>query len=270
MLKDIKYKKLESSLLRKMLEDNWFAPNDAYLRTPEVFLWQELKKSVSYPLLNIGCGDGVMDMNLFRGYKKHTGLDNNPESIERARSVTLYEKVVLSGAENMPFKDGQFKTVISNSTFEHIKKDKEAVSEVSRVLKKGGSLFFNTTSNDLYKVLIEKMSRKEMKKFNDRLAHYHYRSLDEWTKLLKSSDMKLEEYLFYHPKNNIEVWLNLYRFATFIPYKREMWSYLRDSRISPIMPKKAISEFWYQILKRSCSRSFEGKGKWLFMVARKI
>lgn len=48
----------------------------------------------------------------------------------------IYKKIVAGNATDLPFKDQTFKTVISNSTFEHISADKKAVSEVGRVLKK--------------------------------------------------------------------------------------------------------------------------------------
>lgn len=262
--------KLKNSVLKEMLKKFWASPNDAFLKSVEVCVWQSLKPDIRYPLLNIGCGDGAMDESLFNGFKKMVGLDNNKRSVELAKKSGLYSKVIQSGAEKMPFKSDRFKTVISNSTYEHIKKDKEAVKEVSRVLKKNGHFIFSVTSKRLLDELKDVMDQNELTKFNKRMDHNHYRSLSEWKRVLKDNHLKLIDHLYYHPRKNIQTWVNLVRFSTFVPYKREMWSYLRDSKITPLLPKKLIANTWYYLLKNKFSKALEGKGTWLFIIAKKV
>lgn len=257
---------LTNNILRDILKIFWYSPNDAFLRAPEVAVWQMLKLEVRSPVLNIGCGDGEMDKKLFDGYKKHTAIDSNNLSVKRARKTGFYKKVILASAERMPFKDKSFNTVISNSTFEHIKNDRKAVEEVSRILKPGGEFIFNTTSKKLLDALTFLIKDKSVvDKINERTNHFHHRSIDEWNNILESNDLHLDEYFYYHPITNIKLWLNLFNISTFKPYKRELWSYMKDSPYGRLLPSKFIGEAWYWILYRNYKNTFEREGTWLFI-----
>lgn len=51
---------------------------------------------------------------------------------------------ILGDAHDLPFKDGEVEAILSTDVFEHLKDPVKAVSEMKRVLKKGGRVVFAT------------------------------------------------------------------------------------------------------------------------------
>ena len=57
---------------------------------------------------------------------------------EAKKKIGDNAKLYLGDAENLPFEDSLFDTVICNDSFHHYPSPDKVVKEVSRVLKKGG------------------------------------------------------------------------------------------------------------------------------------
>jgi SAM-dependent methyltransferase len=260
---------LKDKYLLELLKDFWFSPCDAFLRAPEIGIWQSLK--IKKPILDIGCGDGRIDKHLFKGYSIDYGLDPNKNEILRAKSSGLYKHLLIAGAEKIPLENQHFNTVICNSTFEHIKFDKKALSEISRILKPKGELVFTTTTDILLKYLKEiGVTGSELVKYNHRVSHYHYHSINEWKNMLNNNNFEIIDYCFYFPKKLVSIWYWLFKITTFKIYHRELWSYLKDSKYGKILPSIIIYKLWYLILHKSYKRAFDKDGCWLFIRARKI
>lgn len=262
-------KEQRNKILKLFLKEFWFAPQDAFLRTTDTLIWKEQK--FVYPVLDIGCGDARISKLLFKGRKKiDVGLDMNEKEVKNAEKSRFYKTVVCADAAKMPFKDNSFWTVVSNSTFEHIRKDIEGVQEVSRVLKKGGKFLFIVPTKRLKKAILGYLEDKEkLNAYNKRVSHLHYRSLKEWKDILRKSDMEIVNYQSYFPKKAVVAWFKLYRIAIFKPYKRELWSYLKDSPYGKFAPKGMISFLLFKYLERFFDDMYEDKGCWIFIAARK-
>lgn len=78
------------------------------------------------PLLDVGCGTGI-STNFFK--VKSIGIDNCKEMIKGVKNLK-YAK-----AENLPFKDKSFNTVISVTAFHNFKNMEKALKEIIRVSK---------------------------------------------------------------------------------------------------------------------------------------
>jgi len=92
--------------------------------------------------LELGCGIGSVSAFLAENYQTSViGIDFDPAQIEIAKN-TYPEKEGLQyqieDASNLSFEDGYFDLVVSQNVFHHIPNWKEAVREVSRVIKPGG------------------------------------------------------------------------------------------------------------------------------------
>lgn len=100
--------------------------------------------------LDIGCGAGGITTHFATKYKVDaTGIDVDPEQVERAKKLHGDDKYVdflVGDAAALPFDDSEFDLVFSQKVFHHVNAWREALEEVNRVLKPGGSYIFDDIS----------------------------------------------------------------------------------------------------------------------------
>lgn len=94
-------------------------------------------------LLEIGCGMGSDLVQFARGGANCTGIDITPRSVEITRHrfalYRLHGNFLLSDAERLPFPSDNFDVVYSNGVLHHTPNTAEAIREIHRVLRKGGT-----------------------------------------------------------------------------------------------------------------------------------
>jgi SAM-dependent methyltransferase len=259
----------DESILLNFCKTFWCVPADVLQRSAEAMIWKKVK--FTSPVLDIGCGNGEIDKLLFlKKGKIDVGVDSNKYELEKANKSGVYNKVVCADVCKLPLEKGKFNTVISNSTFEHIKDDEKALVEVSRVLKKDGHFYFTVPTNKLLAALKKSIPESEINWLNTRLAHFHFRSLEDWKKLLLKFGLKIVGTHCYVSPKLAEIWYKLLKAETFKPYRRELWSYLSDRRFSKFIPKNILSYLLFLYLKRQKSGFFTGDGVFLFLDTIKI
>ncbi|MBM4059789.1 MAG: class I SAM-dependent methyltransferase [Planctomycetes bacterium] len=109
-------------------------------------------------VLEIGCGAGGM-LGPLQRYGEVAGLDIDHEYVAHCRGRGFARVLCGSGYE-LPFQDGTFDLVCLFDTIEHIPDDEQALREVRRVLRPGGSVFVSVPA---YQWLWSQ---------NDRTAHH--------------------------------------------------------------------------------------------------
>jgi ubiquinone/menaquinone biosynthesis C-methylase UbiE len=266
----IKNYKVKEKYLDHFLREYWFTPSDVLQRGIEANVWEQCQ--FKSPVLDVGVGDGTTNSYIFKG-KIDVGIDLNSKGLRNARKIGKYKKLVHASAEDMPFKNASFNTIVSNSTFEHISNDLKAVSEVVRVLKEGGLFFLTVPSEYLQKWVLEYDGRKKLKIFNRRANHLHYRSLQDWKKYLKKNSLEIIFYKYYFKKNVALFWYKLFKQFTHKFSNRELWSVISDSKIVKFIPKRIVTSLLKNlILKDSYKNGFftDANGAQLFMIAKKI
>ena len=81
------------------------------------------------------------------------GIDISGKGINDAKRLAGREAITakfeVGDAEHLPYPDSYFDKVVCSSSLEHFPNDVEALSEISRVLKRGGN-FVLTTDSSLY------------------------------------------------------------------------------------------------------------------------
>ena len=102
-------------------------------------------------VLEIGCGRGEFSNHLNRMYPSAiiTSTDFSNGAIEVARSKYSEGKNLefkVEDAQALSFKDNSFDVIVCCETLEHIPDVSKAVSEIYRVLTKGGGYFISTPS----------------------------------------------------------------------------------------------------------------------------
>jgi len=98
-------------------------------------------------ILDAGCGTGIFSAIFARnGAGRVVGIDISPGSLETARG--LKEKFNLANVSferqdmlQLPFADGTFDVVWAWGTVHHTTDPLQAISELARVLRPGGSIF---------------------------------------------------------------------------------------------------------------------------------
>jgi ubiquinone/menaquinone biosynthesis C-methylase UbiE len=97
-------------------------------------------------ILEIGCGIGSVSAYLAENYSaKVWGTDFDSDQIEIARKLYSENdqlKFQIEDASNLSFGNEQFDMVVSQNVFHHIPQWNKAISEISRVIKINGYLFW--------------------------------------------------------------------------------------------------------------------------------
>lgn len=109
------------------------------------FLHAQVPKTAK--ILDLGCGTGVATKQLWDlGYQSLVGCDPDLRMLAEAQEILPQIDFVSAIAEELPFENGSFDAVMVFGAF-HWFCNSTAVSEIRRVLKKGG-LFFCANKED--------------------------------------------------------------------------------------------------------------------------
>jgi len=106
--------------------------------------------NISGKILDIGCGGGLVTEELAVMGFSITGMDMSENSLRQAgrhaekSAVALDVNYVQGNALHLPFSDGSFDGVVISDVLEHIEDLPRSISEISRVLRPGGVLVFDT------------------------------------------------------------------------------------------------------------------------------
>jgi len=87
-------------------------------------------------ILDLGCGDGQLTKRLAASGANVTAVDNSPEMVAAARSLSMDAQV--ASAESLPFPERTFDAVFSNAALHWVRDQDAMMAEVHRVLKPGG------------------------------------------------------------------------------------------------------------------------------------
>ncbi len=155
-------------LKRSLLEIHEDVPADHYDRGIKRNLFQKfwhlrrfnevltVIKPVTGPVLDIGCHAGTFTEQLLTklNTKKIYGVDISNPAIQLASQKIPKGDFQVADATNLPFKDNFFDAVFCLEVLEHVDNPKKVISEIKRVLKKGGyAVFLVPSDNKLFKLV---------------------------------------------------------------------------------------------------------------------
>ncbi len=113
--------------------------NESYIMRKELFKAnQNFASEAKGKLLDFGCGDKPY-RSLYM-VDEYIGLDF--AQTRHSASKDTDSDIVNYDGENIPFSDETFDVIISTEVFEHLFNLDNTLSEIQRVLKKDGKLFF--------------------------------------------------------------------------------------------------------------------------------
>lgn len=95
-------------------------------------------------ILDVCCGTGAVAKQLALIGATVSGVDFAPYMIEQAIQSVPSVQFITGDAQNLPFDDAMFDTVLSNFGHYHLPNPEKAIREAARVLKLGGRYGFTT------------------------------------------------------------------------------------------------------------------------------
>jgi 2-polyprenyl-6-hydroxyphenyl methylase/3-demethylubiquinone-9 3-methyltransferase len=176
--------------------DWWDEANALLLQLPIKFNYflEKINECKNLKILDIGCGGGLLAEEFTKLGAKVVGIDISHEAIKKAKEHAnqnnLDIKYVAGEAERLPFSD-KFDIVVCADVFEHVNNLDRCISELARILKPGGLLFYDTINKTLlswFSVIVVNnlMLRIQLKKIGVNINKF---SVHEWGKLIKPKEL---------------------------------------------------------------------------------
>ncbi len=128
---------LTSMSLSQRWDPNEYARNARFVAELGVPLVDLLAPAPGERVLDLGCGDGVLSLELQARGASVVGVDGSPEQVAAALAAGVDAR--LARAEELPF-DGEFDAVFSNAVLHWVKDAAGAARSMYRALVPGGRL----------------------------------------------------------------------------------------------------------------------------------
>jgi ubiquinone/menaquinone biosynthesis C-methylase UbiE len=187
----------------------------APLRAKEAYLFQ-VKLPLKGPVLDIGCGDGFFAEVIF-GHNSRAvdvALDIEGSRIDQTKATGVYKRLATYDGKTMPFKNGTFGTVISNSTLEHITDLDSVLRETNRVLKRDGTFITTVVAKpwaDHY--FGNRITGNNYKKWmTDIQVHINLFTDSQWDKAFKKAGFRIVKKTG-HAGPLISTWTDILHYA---------------------------------------------------------
>ncbi len=231
-----------------------------HFHQPAICLWRALEllelKDVLFaaPVLDLGCGNGDVGEIALRSHWPVFGLDRVHSETRAAQARTIYQGLSTADATALPFPDSTFGAVVSICVVEHIPDDIRVLQEVARVLKPRGKFIFSTPSAAFESNLLGADDPERVDKVNERLGHYHYRGLDEWTDLLREQGLEVDGHRFLLPGRSQRIWERLDNMMIARLRGRRLLDIIRGVERRGMLPKKTWAYAWAALVSRLALR----------------
>jgi 2-polyprenyl-6-hydroxyphenyl methylase/3-demethylubiquinone-9 3-methyltransferase len=104
--------------------------------------------------LEVGCGGGILSEELAKMGLLTTGIDPSEQSLNSAINHAKESNLIINyekgAGETLPFPNNSFDVVICCDVLEHVRDLPKVISEISRVLKRGGVFIYDTFNRTLF------------------------------------------------------------------------------------------------------------------------
>ncbi len=153
-------------------------------------------------VLEIGCGTGYFTKEIAKTGVSVTAIDISPELLTIAKEEIKDKKVtfVIENAYEMSFEDHSYDSIVGSSVLHHLDIEK-AVSEMFRVLKPGGTIFFTEPNMMNPQIALQKnipTLKRKLGDSPDETAFFRW-SLNSLLRKTGFRDIRIKPFDFLHP-----------------------------------------------------------------------
>jgi SAM-dependent methyltransferase len=199
--------------LRLATRAYYWKPPRAFFRAFELEEFAGAGVRFTPPVLDLGCGDGVLSALLIeRGVvdRIHVGLDYSMAELERARDVL--GRVVRADIRALPLETERIGSVLSNAVLSSLPTGDEAdidrsIAEVHRVLAEGG-VFVLTVATSwfnrnllrpriLRKLATVRLAERHLERVDRGHDHYQVYDEEKWLRKLERNGFRVEHVRYY-------------------------------------------------------------------------
>lgn len=162
--------------------------------------------ALTWPVLDVGCGDGHFAANAF-ARPLSVGVDADASSLAEARARGAHEWVAHASATRLPFAAETFETVVANCVVEHIPDLDAALAEIRRVLRPSGRFLFGVPSHRFADLLmaptvlralrLRRLADAYGRWFNRHSRHFHTYDPPSWHARLARHGFRVENWEYY-------------------------------------------------------------------------
>ena len=224
------------------------------------------------PILDLCCGDGFFASTL--GLKDISGCDLSERAIQLAQEKGVYSDLRICDIRELPYEDNRFNSILSNCALEHVEEISIALSEVGRVLARGGHLIMTVPSKLLLdgfppKKLFESIGIRDFGKrlldeYNKKQAHRNILPLNQWKKLLNEAGLTVIYHFYLFDESGYKIAMLCHWLITLRVFN------IANRFFRLIFPCPARKAFWRRLLKRYYAKSTPlEKGGELVIIAKK-
>ena len=154
---------------------------------------------VNGKILDVGCADGNLTnkVSVYLPNAAVVGVDLYSKSIKFAQRRNSGIEFIVADARKLPFKNGQFDTVICVEALEHIPDNSKAVREIYRCLKKGAKfIVLQDTDNFVFNFIWFFWTKWKGKVWQG--SHISCMKPKELVSLLETNGFKIVEKRYSH------------------------------------------------------------------------
>lgn len=152
------------------------------------------------PVLDLGCGDGLLLKKLKEKKIECEGLDLSNEAVSKAKKRGAKARQFDFTTEKLPYTSNKFENILLLDVLEHLFQPENILKEASRV----GKNIILTVPNFAYaQSRLESLLGKIPQVLSRKKGHAYYFNEKELIRIINLCNLKIERIEYYFPLSNI-------------------------------------------------------------------
>lgn len=230
----------QSRFLNELCREYALAPSAVLIRTAEAELLSTLP--MEGPLLDLCCGDGYFASLLLPG-GMGAGCDRSRAALEQAHSRGQYQVLACADvARGLPFRDEAFRTVLSNSSLEHVREVDVTLQEITRVLRRGGR--FYTTFASSYAYEWWPCGHRALRRYLEFQPVHNYPPLEKWFSQMEKAGLHVVGHQYYLSRSATRLMLFMDYHSSHVWLTSDLTAARPVIRIMRLVPRRALARLW--------------------------